>query len=891
MTESQTCPSAEQLRGLVDGTLVASEQDFLSRHVEECNGCQQTLDQLAATSWEEKARDFGAQEPTPPALREVVRAAQAQGMPSATQALTAAEAHGGPAADTFGYLAPPAQPGNLGRLDHYEFLEVIGKGGFGVVFKARDEKLDRLVAIKVLSPALAGNGTARRRFIREAKAAAAFRNDHVIAIHAVSDAGDIPYLVMELIGGVSLQEKMDRTGPLDVKEILRIGMQIADGLAAAHKQGLVHRDIKPANILLENGVERVKITDFGLARAVDDASVTQSGTVAGTPMYMSPEQAEGLLVDHRSDLFSLGTVLYALCTGRPPFRATGTMAVLKRVVEETPRPIAEINSEIPQWLCDIIAKLHAKKPEDRYQTAREMAEVLGQGLAHLQQPGHNAAPAPMASSIGRWQVGDRVLAPLEPEWLYVATVEQTKGESLFVSYCDGESDWVKVPDVRPLDIDKGARVWAWWNGPYYPGTVTERKGYSVHIAYDDGDREWTELSYIRVPSGKTEDGAAASLIVPSEGDRRRAAAVFAPTMKPGLARLWQSTLIGLAVGAIIGGWLGPIVVAWLGDPRFVLVVDPPGWLQDSVALVSLLQGAVLGAIFGAIVGLARWMLLLRLSWEIRNGLRSAAGVRGPRPAMTPGARRFAWSLLLPVFAGVFVVLVVLMPKPWRGGEATAPPNGPGIAPVADSNGWVRLFNGKDFTGWKALDRSGWTIEDGAIVGRGIRKCLFSERDDFQNFHFRAEVKMNAAGDGGIVFGVPFAFDGGRGKVATGAYQAQLGLPWYPSGVLHRWSPSWAKIKDVTRLNGHLHKADEWFVYEVIVQGKHIQVLVNGQVYSDFHDAEQTPARGHLMLYLYGLPNAHPPSEMHFRKIEVKELRPPDGNTPPNSGWVRLFKYC
>src|SRR5262249_17432871 len=146
----------------------------------------------------------------------------------------------------------------------------------------------------------------------------------------------------------------------------------------------VHRDIKPANILLENGVERVKITDFGLARAVDDASVTQSGTVAGTPMYMSPEQAEGLTVDHRSDLFSLGTVLYAMCTGHPPFRPSGTHPVLNRVIDASPGPIREINNEIPDWLCDIISKLHAKRADDRVQTAKEVAELLGQRLAEVQ---------------------------------------------------------------------------------------------------------------------------------------------------------------------------------------------------------------------------------------------------------------------------------------------------------------------------------------------------------------------------------------------------------------------------------------------------------------------------------------------------------------------------
>src|SRR5262249_36227601 len=149
------------------------------------------------------------------------------------------------------------------------------------------------------------SGTARKRFVREAQAAAAVRNEHVVDIHAVDQTGKVPYLVMEFVEGVSLQDKLDCAGQLEVKEILRIGLQMAEGLAAAHKQGLVHRDIKPANILLENGVERVKITDFGLARAVDDASLTQSGVVAGTPMFMAPEQALGERLDHRADLFSL----------------------------------------------------------------------------------------------------------------------------------------------------------------------------------------------------------------------------------------------------------------------------------------------------------------------------------------------------------------------------------------------------------------------------------------------------------------------------------------------------------------------------------------------------------------------------------------------------------
>src|SRR5262245_17605234 len=296
-------------------------------------------------------------------------------------------------ADDLSFLATSSRPGSLGRLGHYEVTEVVGRGGMGMVLKAFDQKLQRVVAVKVLAPALASSGTARQRFVREAQAAAAVAHDHVIDIHAVEDAGPVPYLVMQFIDGVTLEEKVRREGVLPVKEVLRIALQAALGLAAAHKQGLIHRDVKPGNIMLENGIQRVRLTDFGLARAADDASLTQSGVIAGTPMFMSPEQARGEHVDHRSDLFSLGSVLYLMCAGRPPFRAETTMGVLKRVCEDTPRPLREVNPDIPDWLCAIVAKLHAKDPAQRFQSAVEVAELLGQHLAHLQQPGLVSRPA------------------------------------------------------------------------------------------------------------------------------------------------------------------------------------------------------------------------------------------------------------------------------------------------------------------------------------------------------------------------------------------------------------------------------------------------------------------------------------------------------------------
>jgi serine/threonine protein kinase/formylglycine-generating enzyme required for sulfatase activity len=308
-----------------------------------------------------------------------------------------------------GFLSPPTRPDSLGRIGHYEVLQVLGQGGFGIVFRAFDDVLHRVVAVKVLSPQMATTSPARKRFIREARSSAQVRHENVVQVYEVAEQ-PLPYIVMEFIPGETLQQRLDRIGPVDVLEVVRIGRQIAEGLAAAHATDLIHRDIKPGNILLEGGAGRVKITDFGLARAADDASISQSGIIAGTPMYMAPEQALGAKLDQRADLFSLGSVLYQMAAGRAPFRANSTVAVLKRVAEDTPRDIREVVPEVPQWLCDIISKLHAKDPADRFQSAREVADVLADCEAQLKA---NAklkdfsripkSKRPAARRAGRWK--------------------------------------------------------------------------------------------------------------------------------------------------------------------------------------------------------------------------------------------------------------------------------------------------------------------------------------------------------------------------------------------------------------------------------------------------------------------------------------------------------
>ena len=306
-------------------------------------------------------------------------------------------------------LAPTDDPHSLGRVGKYEIKGVIGAGGMGVVLKAFEPSLDRVVAIKVLAPHLANNDKARRRFEREARAAAAVINPNVIPIYSVTNDGKLPYLVMACIQGGSLQRRLDNQGAASVREVLRIGSQIASGLAAAHEQGLVHRDIKPENILFEGDVERIAITDFGLARAVDDNTLTQAGTIAGTPMYMSPEQARGEQVDPQSDLFSLGSVLYALCTGQPPYRADSSLGVMRKITDDAPVPVRELNPEMPQWLSDTIRKLMAKDKGDRFASASEVHDLLESCLSHVQAPETVPLPAQVLSSsrndkppIKRW---------------------------------------------------------------------------------------------------------------------------------------------------------------------------------------------------------------------------------------------------------------------------------------------------------------------------------------------------------------------------------------------------------------------------------------------------------------------------------------------------------
>lgn len=379
MASSKFVCDPEVLEDYLSDRIDEVRRTTVIQHLSDCESCRRELADRAADSslWDEAVHWLGGADES-----DCIDATTAR-----VQVAPILEA-----------LAPTDNPEMLGRLGEYEISGVVGVGGMGAVLKGIDPTLRRVVAIKVMAPHLADSGTARMRFQRESRAAAAITHDNVIEIYGVSESGGLPYLVMPFARGPSLQKRISQSGPLSAMEVTRIARQIASGLAAAHEQGVVHRDIKPANILLNEGIERLWITDFGVARAIDDASMTQTGVIAGTPQYMSPEQARGEAVDQCSDLFSLGSVLYTACTGRPPFRAETAFGILRRITDAEPRGIREINPDVPEWLVRIIEKLLAKSPDDRFQSASELASLLDDCLSHLQHPNSISLPLGVPAS-------------------------------------------------------------------------------------------------------------------------------------------------------------------------------------------------------------------------------------------------------------------------------------------------------------------------------------------------------------------------------------------------------------------------------------------------------------------------------------------------------------
>ena len=380
------------------------------------------------------------------------------------------------------FLAPPEMPDEIGRLGPYRILGELGRGGMGVVYRAEDPRLKRQLAIKVLLPQAAGDPQAVARFRREAQAQAKVEHDHIIPIWEVEEANGVVYIAMPLLKGQTLSSALKQNARPPIAELVRIGREMAEGLAAAHAVGLIHRDIKPANVWLEGSKRRVKILDFGLARAAaitseKDDAITVAGAIMGTPAYMAPEQARSQPVDHRGDIFALGVVLHQMAIGKMPFTGASAFDIMAAVVSHDPPPVGALVPNLPPELSDLIQRLLAKNPAARPQSCEAVAEELeaierGLAVAPVRLiplaaiPGAPVAPDPWANIDTTFvEAGATMASRARPEkpvrtpfpnWLWPAV--GVFGLVALVAVVSVVAPWGKPkppkPPVQPKSKDK-----------------------------------------------------------------------------------------------------------------------------------------------------------------------------------------------------------------------------------------------------------------------------------------------------------------------------------------------------------------------------------------------------------------------------------------------------
>ena len=558
MKNNVRCPQEDELRQLLDGSLSNERQQACTEHMDSCQCCQDKLEGIATDGSN---------------LSRVVESLHESALPANSGYWEAARLLDAGIEETFvprspirrsevslSFLEVATDSAYLGRLAQFDVMRILGRGGMGLVLEAFDTRLQRNVALKVLDPDLAGDEIARQRFCREARAAASVTHENVVAVHQVEKSGEsgLPYLVMQLIAGESLEQRLSRDKKLSLREILRISVQVAHGLAAAYSQGLIHRDIKPGNILLEESHDRVKLTDFGLARVADDVKLTRTGFVSGTPLYMAPEQAMGEEVDHRSDLFSLGAIMYEMCAGQPPFMGNSALAILKQITDTKHRSLRELSPETPEWLAETIDRLLAKNPADRIQSAALLAELLEFQLALMK----TSEDVP---TVCRDEAEQRA-----KKYRWTSTLIATA--FLLVGLLGGifianrpKSTTPMAPPVEPLAVFS-ANAGTVWSVAFDPTSQT------VAMAVEDGSVRLWDIQTKSVKSTFiAHRGAVWAAKFAHQGD------LLATAGDDGLVKLWQSSqsepLKSFKHQNVVRG------IAFSNDDRTLFAVDRDGGLR------------------------------------------------------------------------------------------------------------------------------------------------------------------------------------------------------------------------------------------------------------------------------------------------------------------------
>jgi serine/threonine protein kinase len=348
---------------------------------------------------------------------------------------------------------PPKKAGELGTLGKYRILKELGRGGMGGIYLGYDEKLKRRLAIKMMLPKYADNEPAKLRFKREALAAAQMKHENIVVIYDTDEFKGLPYIAMEYLQGASLDEFLKKNPVTGVSQALRVGREVCSALAAAHKLGAAHRDIKPSNIWLEAPLGKAKVLDFGLVKWLnpqDEAKLTTSGSIIGSPAFMSPEQARGGKIDHRTDIFSLGAVLYRMTTGQLPFQGDNLMDLLMALGGKDPKPVRQLNPKVPDEFADLIHKMLQKNPDHRPQKAAEIAEKLQRIADKRQLAGASGHALPTTPSIR--DTGSAGYSPAEGP--VVAPIQVSpQEESAFDNLEESSPNAGKGPSKRVSQIE------------------------------------------------------------------------------------------------------------------------------------------------------------------------------------------------------------------------------------------------------------------------------------------------------------------------------------------------------------------------------------------------------------------------------------------------------
>lgn len=469
MNPSTACPTRKELLEVASGVIATQEASELEQHLLECSACCAVMaEAMEADPLLQIVRDAG----WPPVAMDADTVHLSQRIAQAVETrLNAAEEtfvdhQRPPAALDFSWLEPAAAPDELGRLGNFRVLRLLGRGGMGAVFEAEDLRLRRRVALKVMLPGLSNDSSMTERFLREAQSAAAVHHGHVVTIYEVGQCGTVPYLAMELLRGESLEERLARDGKLQTRPAAAIGAQIAEGLSAAHQLGLLHRDIKPANIWLEttptsgkDDLPNVKLLDFGLAKSMHATDgMTQTGVLVGTLKYLSPEQARGEPLDGRSDLFSLGCILYRLLTGRLPFDGSDALSQLHALANTEPTSIESLVEHVPAEFTELTRRLLDRNRDQRPASAAEVAERL-RNIATKSMSGDAVPPRlPAVRSGGAFGTRPRqwIMAGLVPACLLlvviIITFRKPDGSEIEVKIDTDPKSSAVVSPVRAIQL-------------------------------------------------------------------------------------------------------------------------------------------------------------------------------------------------------------------------------------------------------------------------------------------------------------------------------------------------------------------------------------------------------------------------------------------------------